>query len=1107
MLKISSRQIIKEAGPKEKKKANGINFEHVRSNLSSGGEEVPRSAIDDALQNESNLVIKNNQLITINDLNLSEDARKRLNSDEAFLIIAGAVLSSDTKDQAEGKLNVFNWYLVTKEISPGSFGITPEKISNINQIKDIFNNEFNKAKIEKEESERASEKANSNGYLSNDIVYDFGDGWKVVYVPAVGEIEGFQGDLNTSHDRVLEGDKNGLCLGSGLRFYQDNSNGKIYSVRDPENKPRVTIRIQEDTLHEAKGKNNNPPDAEGANHAREWFKSDENNSLNYKNNRDYQNFPPGTVEDAKESFNKDSKIPYVNGWISAWYKKGIPELDENVHNRVSDNDPLIISSGIGKKFNKLAEPVVKYWCEKYLSNEKDETESKAENINSYKLKDSDPKSVIFGNQYSPPTHETFKVFRKLPEMIRAVEKLSVEDPEWYCKIGLMEFDEYAKFSDAPMSKFLESKSNIEKFFDNFADKNWGAKYIDLAFNNYIKDDRYNTYSGSFIKKYHHKDWASKYIEPLIDSLYLKNNNFEFASYCLDAPYSEKYIKEIIENEKNISALTAHLDNKFVKKYISQIMSIVLKNKNASITYHILKKYFDDEFLKPYIDDLSNIVFSDPIYALISLEYDKEGSWLSKNYEKLIQIQLDTDPVSFYTNFQDKDWAEPYINTALENSVKTIPSSLLSSITYIGKDTIRDIPTLKRYISIAIENFSERNLQDLIYYIFIGSSFIENEILKDFVPTIMQKAIKEIPKDIISYSTGSHDPVRLEYIDAAAKRLAEIDPKFLLKYCNRYPSAKKYEDYARKNLEALSLTEHRLSILSMLLSDIGFKKEAKYISKLASLSDDDSKYMRAISFMAKEIMAFITPTIEYYDTQFSRSRKVTDEEDLRMRLGLVGYDINRNTPAGVTVSYVGEDDAPTEINVTFGFDVFSDEVKSVLINKKGLRRNFFVVLSLDSTSSAIGGGVSIAVSLRDVLEGGTKHSVQREFWPALEVFMEQMYHEITHLDRDGTDLGDGSARDIVRYFINPGEMMSHSNQVAIILWKQNKNLETITEEDLINARYPRDSSKIKVMNYINLSSPDRIQKYQHLVPEIDLSTIKPRFLELVNAWYQKIKETH
>ena len=308
-------------------------------------------------------------------------------------------------------------------------------------------------------------------------------------------------------------------------------------------------------------------------------------------------------------------------------------------------------------------------------------------------------------------------------------------------------------------------------------------------------------------------------------------------------------------------------------------------------------------------------------------------------------------------------------------------------------------------------------------------------------------------------------------------------------------------------EEQPFVEARLNNLIKALLKIGSKKEARYIFKLATASDDDNKYMKAISLLAKEIMAFITPTIEYYDTQFSRSRKVTDEEDLRMRLGLVGYDINRNTPAGVTVNYVGEDDAPTEINITFNFDVFSDEVKSVLTNKKGLRRNFFVVLTLNDVSEASGGGASIEVSLRDILEGGTNHSIQREFWPALEVFMEQMYHEIAHLDRSGTGTGEGGAEGTIRYLANPGEMMTHSNQVAIILWKQNKDLQTITEEDLVNARYPRKGSKDKVMNYVNLSSPDRIQKYQHLVPEIDLSTIKPRFLELVNGWYQKIKETH
>lgn len=91
------------------------------------------------------------------------------------------------------------------------------------------------------------------------IFLQFPDGWKVVYVPAAGEIEPWRGMRNTSNDRVVEGDFMGICLGSASRFYQDNRSGYIYSLRDPSNYPHVTMRVDNGILREEKGKGNSVP--------------------------------------------------------------------------------------------------------------------------------------------------------------------------------------------------------------------------------------------------------------------------------------------------------------------------------------------------------------------------------------------------------------------------------------------------------------------------------------------------------------------------------------------------------------------------------------------------------------------------------------------------------------------------------------------------------------------------------------------------------------------------------------------------------------------------------------------------------------------------------
>jgi hypothetical protein len=47
---------------------------------------------------------------------------------------------------------------------------------------------------------------------------------------------------NTSHDRIVEGNRMGICLGKKMRLYQTNFSGKIYSLRNSANEPCVTIR-------------------------------------------------------------------------------------------------------------------------------------------------------------------------------------------------------------------------------------------------------------------------------------------------------------------------------------------------------------------------------------------------------------------------------------------------------------------------------------------------------------------------------------------------------------------------------------------------------------------------------------------------------------------------------------------------------------------------------------------------------------------------------------------------------------------------------------------------------------------------------------------------
>jgi hypothetical protein len=251
---------------------------------------------------------------------------------------------------------------------------------------------------------------------------------------------------------------------------------------------------------------------------------------------------------------------------------------------------------------------------------------------------------------------------------------------------------------------------------------------------------------------------------------------------------------------------------------------------------------------------------------------------------------------------------------------------------------------------------------------------------------------------------------------------------------------------------------------------------------------------------------IQPSIEALDFHWSRSIKVEDESDLRERLGILGYNINRDTPAGVKVEYYGGDFAPHEVKVTFSHSVFKKEVQELLTNKKGYKRDFYLLLTLSDTSTASGGGAAIDVSVRDILKGGSRHNVEREFWNALDVFKEQLSHEVTHLDREGSSPEKGIIGTI-RYLLHPGEMMAHAHQAALTYYNQRKEDKEMTWGNLLNLRFPRQSSKDKVANYYNLSQPDRISKYQSQVPDIDLSAVSKTFLNTANRFYRHMKRSH
>ena len=143
--------------------------------------------------------------------------------------------------------------------------------------------------------QRAEEYHNDEGFYfdptekyltppNKNVIHDFGDGFKIVYVPAVGEMQQYelsdedkssldQPNKKTSYDRVIEGNKMGICLGKKMRLYQDNGGGKVYSLRDSKNDPCVTIRADDYFEEEPDdGVDSDDPDYEPMDYSKRIFR-------------------------------------------------------------------------------------------------------------------------------------------------------------------------------------------------------------------------------------------------------------------------------------------------------------------------------------------------------------------------------------------------------------------------------------------------------------------------------------------------------------------------------------------------------------------------------------------------------------------------------------------------------------------------------------------------------------------------------------------------------------------------------------------------------------------------------------------------------------------
>jgi len=580
MRAISFRQqgLVKEADKNEAKRASGLNWDHVKDLLSSGGLETSDAEIKAALADPSKVLFSPEKIEDILSLKMAVPGSS--SALEKIVIIIGAAATSSSRSEAKAKIELFDWYLVNSHASAGSFGFD-NKI-NFDEIIKTFESAYSIVQNKKKESDQASLDAEHDEYLSDKEAKKFDDGWRVVYIPASDEMKAFPGLPGTSHDRILEGNKNGLCLGSDLRLYQTNKEGEIYSVRDPGNNPQVTIRILNNVLEEAKGKYNGAPTIEAARHATSWFESI--NDLKYFQCLDYRKFPPLNAYKAIDAFRSNPDIPYYNGWISSWYGKGAAEIDEDVLFRIKHNDPLLFT--MARTNPKLIEPVVKWWCLDFIDN-----------------KESD--FIDFCT-----TYKLHKIYKDLPEMIQLIKASPYKCPSFFLSYYTKE-PWAIKYID--MAAEAEVVSDPSEFIMAFNKEPWAQKYLPAALENALNTEPSKILSMSETEDIpeHVRDAAAKKLAEIDPYTFiLLHGEEQYARRMREdldyRTYNQFAANNLAERDPyKFLSFPILVGSSFAEEYYP----IAADNAIKIDPYKFLKTYSFKNWAKDYIDDVANNLLS------------------------------------------------------------------------------------------------------------------------------------------------------------------------------------------------------------------------------------------------------------------------------------------------------------------------------------------------------------------------------------------------------------------------------------------------------------------------------------------------------------------
>lgn len=656
------------------------------------------------------------------------------------------------------------------------------------------------------------------GYLTNIVVYQFDDGWKIVYLPAASDPEAVMWDgeeANSydknrySHDRIQEGNNNGLCLGSiSKRYNLDNSYGFVYSLRDPSNKPIATIRINADfreksdfsnervMIHEIKEKYNATIGIESSMYITKFFNSINLDRKNYRriakdvseeglldlirivNNPLYHNSNEIRYDAKRSAEDMFAWIYFLNKKRSD--KKESKKYQEYLkhYNSLIEARNLAFNDDNGLFFNTTSITLDKSRAKEYILNickkiiQAGNGSFLQEDLIA-KLFSKDIKSEIFKKFYN-------NTLSKSPEYKRALEILSINNPgEVYSALCNTLYNNVSYLYEYGMvsAKILLSggRESLDKFFSPL--KGYKRVFYDE--------------SRSFHEEYKNEN-VIKYIEDFFNQDKSKFNEQKFFMYYFGnnlriLKLKRNYINAILQEE-----LAERKEEEGVKGFSPSILDYVFSQKDDVVNKNLIDKNLAYNIAK-YIED--HIMAGEGSYNYDKTSFSKyiffkKISGYSDDFyefsdEAAIEKTLDKMFTGIHRSTSIKQVSDQFIDFFDPNifSLDLISDILVPKLTqkidniFEDKDAVRQL-VLKKMFNIITNHLSKAfnlNLDDLINKTSvsnqeIASSFSENPKL--FFETDFKNApdLYELKKELALLSLkhyfdsakGHHTTYQLEY---------------------------------------------------------------------------------------------------------------------------------------------------------------------------------------------------------------------------------------------------------------------------------------------------------------------------------------------------------